>query len=105
MLLTISRVFRVDATHRGDWVPQEAGEALAELGDLVELLQRRHEALAGLLEGDFLPLRTSVWSSEANSQAAVQTLSPPLTENLRKVPPHPPCRKPSWCRPGSRETT
>lgn len=72
-----------------DWVPQETAEALAELGDLVELLQRRHEGLAGLLEGDFLPLRSSVWSSEAASQAAVQTLTPQLTENLRKVSPLP----------------
>eukprot|EP00884_Botryococcus_braunii_P013200 jgi/Botrbrau1/21881/Bobra.0249s0010.1 len=62
----------------------EVAEAVEEVADLVELLQRRHEGLAGLLQGDFPLLRSSVWNSEAASQSAVQTLSPPLNENLRK---------------------
>ncbi|WIA29519.1 hypothetical protein OEZ86_012019 [Tetradesmus obliquus] len=63
----------------------EAADALAECGTLVELLQGRQAALAATLEGAFPELRATVWQSEASVQAAVQALTPQLTENKRKT--------------------
>ena len=50
-----------------------------------DLLQSRQEALAATLGGQYPQLRTTVWQSESSVQAAVQTLTPQMTENKKKV--------------------
>jgi MoxR-like ATPase len=63
----------------------EAADALTECSTLVELLESRQSALAATLEGAFPELRATVWQSEASVQAAVQALTPQITENKRKT--------------------
>lgn len=63
----------------------EAADALTECSTLVELLKARQAALAATLEGAFPELRSTIWQSEASVQAAVQSLTPQITENKRKT--------------------
>ncbi|KAI8473622.1 MAG: AAA domain-containing protein [Monoraphidium minutum] len=63
----------------------DAAEAAAEAATLVELLEARQAALAAALDGQFPELRATVWQSEASVQAAVQALTPQMTENRRKA--------------------
>ncbi|KAG2423358.1 hypothetical protein HXX76_015406 [Chlamydomonas incerta] len=66
--------------------PAELAAAGAEVGQLVALLEARHAALASNLEGDGFPeLRASLWQAESSVAAAVQALSPQMTENRKKV--------------------
>ena len=52
---------------------------------MVEILESRQGGLASTLDGNFPELRATVWQSEASVQAAVQTLTPQMTENRKKV--------------------
>ncbi|GBF89830.1 hypothetical protein Rsub_02534 [Raphidocelis subcapitata] len=63
----------------------DAAEAAAEAATLVELLEARQAELAATLEGQFPELRATVWQSEASVQAAVQSLTPQMTENRRRA--------------------
>ncbi|KAL6753870.1 AAA domain-containing protein [Haematococcus lacustris] len=66
----------------------ELPAAAEEASGLVELLAARHAALAAQLEapdGGFPSLRRSVWQAPSSAQAAVQTLTPQITENRKKV--------------------
>eukprot|EP00878_Enallax_costatus_P007732 GHUV01008093.1.p1 GENE.GHUV01008093.1~~GHUV01008093.1.p1 ORF type:complete len:282 (+),score=113.63 GHUV01008093.1:347-1192(+) len=63
----------------------EAADTLAECSTLVELLEGRQAALTATLSGAFPELRATVWQSEASVQAAVQALTPQMTENKRKT--------------------
>ncbi|PNW69580.1 hypothetical protein CHLRE_48g761147v5, partial [Chlamydomonas reinhardtii] len=66
--------------------PAELAAAGAEVAQLVSLLEARHAALASNLEGDGFPeLRASLWQAESSVAAAVQALSPQMTENRKKV--------------------
>jgi MoxR-like ATPase len=65
--------------------PQELAEAQQEAADLVDLLQLRQAGLAATLDGQYPQLRSSIWLGEASVQAAVQTLTPQMTENRKKV--------------------
>lgn len=60
-------------------------EARRECASLVELLDLRQGGLAAALEGGFPELRATVWQSEASVQAAVQALTPQMTENKKRV--------------------
>lgn len=51
----------------------------------MELLDLRQGGLAATLEGGFPELRATVWQSEASVQAAVQALTPQMTENKKRV--------------------
>ena len=51
----------------------------------MEILESRQAGLTGTLDGSFPELRTTIWQSEASVQAAVQTLTPQMTENKKKV--------------------
>jgi len=64
---------------------EELGEVKSEMNSLIELLESRHRSLTRNLEGEFPELRTTVWQSEGTVQAAVQALTPQMTENKRKV--------------------
>ena len=63
---------------------QEAGEVEQEVTDLVQLLTSRQAELASMLNG-FPQLRSTIWFSEASQQAAVQSLTPQMTENRGKA--------------------
>ena len=63
---------------------QEAGEVEQETTDLVQLLTSRQTELASMLNG-FPRLRSTIWISEASQQAAVQSLTPQMTENRGKA--------------------
>ena len=63
----------------------ELQETRDELMSLVELLKSRHQGLTSNLEGQFPELRRTVWQSEATVQAAIQALTPQMTENKKKV--------------------
>lgn len=63
----------------------ELEDAREEAAALSDLLAARHAALVGALEGGFPDLCGSVWVSEAGAQAAVQALTPQLTENRKKA--------------------
>ncbi|KAL4438050.1 hypothetical protein ABPG77_004271 [Micractinium sp. CCAP 211/92] len=64
---------------------QEVEEARRECASLVELLDLRQGSLAATLEGGFPELRATVWQSEASVQAAVQALTPQMTENKKRA--------------------
>lgn len=76
---------------------QELVEAEEEAAGVRDLLQSRQEALAATLGGQYPQLRTTVWQSESSVQAAVQTLTPQMTENKKKV-----CVRAWSCAPPSR---
>eukprot|EP00210_Caulerpa_lentillifera_P000976 g941.t1 len=63
----------------------ELDEIKDEITSLVTLLESRLGALIGNLEGQFPELRSTVWQSEGTVQAAVQALTPQMTENKKKV--------------------
>uniref|UniRef100_A0A7R9V9M6 AAA+ ATPase domain-containing protein n=1 Tax=Chlamydomonas euryale TaxID=1486919 RepID=A0A7R9V9M6_9CHLO len=63
----------------------ELQEAVVEAGSLAGLLRSRHGSLVRTLEAGFPELQGSVWLSESAVAAAVQGLSPQMTENRRKV--------------------
>lgn len=63
----------------------ELAEIKEEMTSLIDLLETRHKALVSNLEGQFPELRTTVWQSEGTVQAAVQALTPQMTENKKKV--------------------
>lgn len=68
---------------------QELADARAEAASLVELLELRAGSLAATLGGGagaagFPELRGTVWQSEASVQAAVQALTPQMTENKKR---------------------
>lgn len=63
---------------------QEVAEVQSEVTDLVQLLTSRQGELASMLNG-FPQLRSTIWFSEASQQAAVQSLTPQMTENRGKV--------------------
>ncbi|KAK9830840.1 hypothetical protein WJX74_009470 [Apatococcus lobatus] len=63
---------------------QEVAEVQQEVTDLVQLLTSRQGELASMLNG-FPQLRSTIWFSEASQQAAVQSLTPQMTENRGKV--------------------
>ncbi|KAL4425569.1 hypothetical protein ABPG75_009585 [Micractinium tetrahymenae] len=65
--------------------PQEVEEARRECASLVELLDLRQGGLAATLDGGFPELRATVWQSEASVQAAVQALTPQMTENKKRA--------------------
>ena len=67
---------------------QEVNEVQQEVTDLVQLLTSRQAELASMLNG-FPQLRSTIWFSEASQQAAVQSLTPQMTENRGKVIPPP----------------
>ncbi|KAK9854189.1 hypothetical protein WJX84_008891, partial [Apatococcus fuscideae] len=62
----------------------EVNEVQQEVTDLVQLLTSRQAELASMLNG-FPQLRSTIWFSEASQQAAVQSLTPQMTENRGKV--------------------
>lgn len=64
---------------------QELSEARQEAGDLVQLLKSRASELAVTLDADFPDMRSSIWLSEAAAQSSVQSLSPQMTENRKRV--------------------
>ncbi|PRW59240.1 ATPase associated with various cellular activities AAA_5 [Chlorella sorokiniana] len=64
---------------------QELEEARKEAAALVELLDLRQGSLAATLDGGFPELRDTVWQSEASVQAAVQSLTPQMTENKKRA--------------------
>lgn len=64
---------------------QEVAEAVKECASLVELLDLRQASLASTLDGNFPDLRDTVWQSEASVQAAVQALTPQMTENKKRA--------------------
>jgi len=63
----------------------ELQEARDEVASLVELLEARHGGLTKTLDGQFPELRSTVWQSEGSVQAAVQALTPQMTENKKKL--------------------
>jgi MoxR-like ATPase len=63
----------------------ELAEARAEVASLVEVLSLRQGSLAATLDGGYPELRDTVWQSEAAVQAAVQALTPQMTENKKRV--------------------
>ena len=63
---------------------QEVAEVQQEVTDLVQLLTSRQGEVASMLNG-FPQLRSTIWFSEASQQAAVQSLTPQMTENSGKV--------------------
>lgn len=64
---------------------QEISEAQGEVADLVDLLKARASELAITLDADYPDLRSSIWLSEAAAQSAVQSLTPQMTENRKRV--------------------
>lgn len=70
---------------RNAWNVQEISEARGEAADLVDLLKDRASELAVTLDADYPDLRSSIWLSEAAAQSAVQTLTPQMTENRKRV--------------------
>ena len=64
---------------------QELAEAREEAAELVDLLKGRAAELALTLDADYPDLRSSIWLSEAAAQSAVQTLTPQMTENRKRV--------------------
>ncbi|GMH33679.1 hypothetical protein BSKO_01513 [Bryopsis sp. KO-2023] len=63
----------------------EIAEATEEVSALVKLLEARHGGIAQTLDGEFPDLRATIWQSEGTVQAAVQSLTPQMTENRKKV--------------------
>lgn len=63
----------------------ELAEARTECASLVDLLELRHASLSATLDGNFPELRHTIWQSEASVQAAVQALTPQMTENKKRV--------------------
>ncbi|KAI3438742.1 hypothetical protein D9Q98_001161 [Chlorella vulgaris] len=63
----------------------ELAEARAEVASLVEVLSLRQGSLAATLDGGYPELRDTVWQSEAAVQAAVQALTPQMTENKKRA--------------------
>ncbi|EIE24598.1 hypothetical protein COCSUDRAFT_40953 [Coccomyxa subellipsoidea C-169] len=63
----------------------ELEETRKEAAAVVELLDLRQGGLAQTLDGNFPDLRNSVWQSESTVQAAVQALTPQMTENKKRV--------------------
>ena len=51
----------------------------------MELLELRCGSLASTLDGGFPALRATAWQSEASQQAAVQALTPQMTENRKRA--------------------
>ena len=51
----------------------------------MEILESRQGGLTSTLDGGFPELRSTAWQSDASVQAAVQTLTPQMTENKKKV--------------------
>ena len=64
---------------------QELEEARGESATLVEILESRQAGLVATLDGSFPELRTTIWQSKPSVQAAVQTLTPQMTENKKKA--------------------
>ncbi|KAK9817098.1 hypothetical protein WJX72_009532 [[Myrmecia] bisecta] len=64
---------------------EELPDAREEAASVVELLEMRQASLATTLDGQFPELRNSIWQSEASVQAAVQALTPQMTENKKRV--------------------
>ena len=64
---------------------QEIAEAREEAAELVDLLKGRAAELALTLDADYPDLRSSIWLSEAAAQSAVQSLTPQMTENRKRV--------------------
>lgn len=56
-----------------------------EAVDLTELLKSRAAELALTLDADFQKLRSSIWQSDVAAQSAVQSLTPQMTENRKRV--------------------
>lgn len=75
------RACRILETQSSD----EMSEIKDEIASLVTLLDSRLAGLIGNLEGQFPELRSTVWQSEGTVQAAVQALTPQMTENKKKV--------------------
>jgi hypothetical protein len=65
--------------------PQELAETRTEASQLVELLDLRQGGLTATLEGGFPELRATAWQSLQSVQAAVQALTPQMTENKKRV--------------------
>lgn len=51
----------------------------------MEILESRQGGLVATLDGNFPELRSTVWQSAPSVQAAVQALTPQMTENKKKV--------------------
>ena len=51
----------------------------------MEILESRQAGLTATLDGGFPEMRSTAWQSDASVQAAVQTLTPQMTENKKKV--------------------
>lgn len=64
---------------------EELPEVRNEVTSLVELLEARHSGLTKTLDGEFPELRSTVWQSDGTVQAAVQALTPQMTENKKKL--------------------
>ncbi|CAD7700318.1 unnamed protein product, partial [Ostreobium quekettii] len=63
----------------------ELSEVQEEVSSLVELLETRHSGLTKTMDGQFPQLRSTVWHSQESVQAAVQALTPQMTENKKKL--------------------
>lgn len=63
----------------------ELSEVQEEVSSLVELLETRHSGLTKTMDGQFPQLRSTVWQSQGSVQAAVQSLTPQMTENKKKL--------------------
>ncbi len=55
---------------------------------MAQLLETKHARLAATLDGSYPQLQHTVWQSDETVQAAVQTLSPQMSENKIKVRSH-----------------
>ncbi|CAD7704449.1 unnamed protein product, partial [Ostreobium quekettii] len=63
----------------------ELSEVQEEVSSLVDLLETRHSGLTKTMDGQFPQLRSTVWQSQGSVQAAVQSLTPQMTENKKKL--------------------
>lgn len=64
---------------------EDSADATEEISNLVKLLESRHLGIARTLDAEFPELRATIWQSEGTVQAAVQSLTPQMTENRKKV--------------------
>lgn len=55
------------------------------VASMAQLLESKHARLAATLDGNYPQLQSTVWQAEDTVQAAVQTLSPQMSENKLKV--------------------
>lgn len=51
----------------------------------MELLDLRQGSVGLTLDGGFADLGATIWQSEGSVREAVQVLTPPMTENRKKV--------------------